>query len=1466
MAITKVINDAVDLNQTTDYSGLRLPVGTTGNVVESFTADYLVVGGGGTGGLRVSTSNYGGAGGAGGLRTSYNNSTTTTNTLSFPSGKTAIATYMLDNNATDVSENYDGGEYNITYNTGQYGGAAVFNVSSSSTITLPTGSPFNDSNTIKAISAWVKRSGSGEIRLFSVSDTGSNFIGVSILSTGLYFIARNGSSSNQLNARSLQSIDNNWHHVAIVYDASGIKWYLDGQEQTVTYTTTGTATNSSWISYPSYSGTPIAYIGKSRQNGPSYSDGLIDQVRIYDTALSSTDVTNIYNNEVQANSGGGTAAESSLTLQVGTAYDVTVGAGVAGQDSNNRGNNGGDSTFSTITSIGGGGGGSQANIPAGKTGGSGGGGAYNSPSSSGGNGTTGQGYSGGDGYAGPNSSGGGGGAGGTGGTQLSNNGGVGLAVNILNSTNAGTASVGEVSGSNVYYAGGGGGTSQIGDPTATGGLGGGGDGSVYTGTAQTPGAANTGGGGGGGGINKAGQTGGSGVVILRYPTASISSFTTTGTLNTPSTTDTIADTAYPVANTAYYKLDNSAIDLSGSTGKFDQAGVFNGSSSYIALGANTPLNNFNGEQTISAWIYPTTAIQQSIIGYRDDSTLKWNYFRMNSNRTLSFLLRDSSSISGATTVGLINLNAWNHVCVTIDSSNINFYINGGTAEAFSNSVSSFTSSEPTDIGRRGSYSDQYFNGSIDQVRLYNVALSSTDVTALYNETVSTTGQLNFPSGQTAIATYELNGNANGILTTTDLSTVNYPAGAGCIALYEMNETADDTSGVYNGTPSNIDYNFGAFGQAAVFNGSSSDIFNSNRSATQTDTISISAWIKTSDTSTSMMIVQTESIWVRSDYILRHDNYNGTGNYRRYNYTQSTVATGVWVHVCVVRDGTSVTLYVNNSPITFDSESTSSNSGVYDGISIGARNRSSDSNKTSHFDGSIDQVRIFNTALTQAQVTTLARGIGTSYSGVDTNVLYAYNGTPTNVTYENGRFGQAAIFNGSSSRITLPIGSPFNDSNTIKAVSAWIKAGTSTSRVYPLSISSTSNASDYWYIGYMGDLNAIYVATRDGSSSNQSIAYATITPDTGWHHIVAQLTATGKEIYLDGISQTVINSNSGTGTNTSWISYPSYSGTVQGVIGILRLSSPQYSDGSIDQVRIFETALSSTQITQLYNEHYQTQFTEGSDTAILFTEGTGTVTFSGIDPAPPQGALRANTSYSEDGSGSVIEHYNGTDWKYFDAVKYCTTNTLNFPSGAGCIASYNLDNNIDDIGNTYNGVNSNVTFTASGKFGAAAVFNGSNARIDISNVLSGFTNVYTFSIWAKIDNTNNFSFFSSTASTAQSTYNNLIRFALHQNGNYYFSFGDIYGGRLTGASPSSWRDGNWHNFVFVSTSTQKLAYVDGSLFDSTSSTKAVSGLTNIILGHYGTNYADGLIDQVRIFNDSLTSDEVSKLYNNEVACS
>jgi len=210
-----------------------------------------------------------------------------------------------------------------------------------------------------------------------------------------------------------------------------------------------------------------------------------------------------------SNSGGGSSAETALSLIKATNYTVTVGAGGAALS------NGINSVFSTITSNAGGrgggspGGGGNANYIGGN-GGSGGGGAGGLYSAGFGSGTANQGYNGGTsgqtGLPGANyPGGGGGGAAQVGETPGSGNtaggdGGTGLAVSIT--------------GTSVYYAGGGAGSGS--NSQGAGGNGGGGAGSAG---GSNNGTANTGG--GAGGLNAAG---GSGVVILRYP----SSYTISG--------------------------------------------------------------------------------------------------------------------------------------------------------------------------------------------------------------------------------------------------------------------------------------------------------------------------------------------------------------------------------------------------------------------------------------------------------------------------------------------------------------------------------------------------------------------------------------------------------------------------------------------------------------------------------------------------------------------------------------------------------------------------------------------------------------------------------------------------------------------------------------------------------------------------------------------------------------------------
>ena len=203
---------------------------------------------------------------------------------------------------------------------------------------------------------------------------------------------------------------------------------------------------------------------------------------------------------------GGLLTATNATVSA-TSYTATVGGGGAGATvERTRGGAGSDSTFYGVTAIGGGAG--AANGAGNRDGGGGGSGGGAVSSGTSGAGTAGQGNEGGLGTAiGAFGQGGGGGAGAVGQDGTGTDGGDG-GVGLSNS----------ITGTAVYYAGGGGASAYgLGGGTAgEGGEGGGGDGGT---SAGTHGTANTGGGGGGSDrdtVTPAGGNGGSGIVIVRY--------------------------------------------------------------------------------------------------------------------------------------------------------------------------------------------------------------------------------------------------------------------------------------------------------------------------------------------------------------------------------------------------------------------------------------------------------------------------------------------------------------------------------------------------------------------------------------------------------------------------------------------------------------------------------------------------------------------------------------------------------------------------------------------------------------------------------------------------------------------------------------------------------------------------------------------------------------------------------------
>jgi hypothetical protein len=298
------------------------------------------------------------------------------------------------------------------------------------------------------------------------------------------------------------------------------------------YAPSSFTTSSPSLTYSGSSLTNGAISGTTTGGSSSTSTNTITENIAY---ISGTPVTLSYSSNYLLVAGGGGGGYSagggaggllygSQTLNIGTTYSFTVGAGGAGGINVTPSSlDGSNSTAFSLTAIGGGGGASRDTDGNGASGGSGGGGAGSGNASTGaGAGTAGQGNSGGAGTGelGGDSAGGGGGGATASGT-------------------AGSADTGGPGGAGYqwidgnYYAGGGGGSGLY-DPHGTssgaGGVGGGGRGgggySTGGGIAGYPATANTGGGGGGGSGGSSGGNGGSGIVVIQIPTANYTGTTT----------------------------------------------------------------------------------------------------------------------------------------------------------------------------------------------------------------------------------------------------------------------------------------------------------------------------------------------------------------------------------------------------------------------------------------------------------------------------------------------------------------------------------------------------------------------------------------------------------------------------------------------------------------------------------------------------------------------------------------------------------------------------------------------------------------------------------------------------------------------------------------------------------------------------------------------------------------------------
>jgi len=182
--------------------------------------------------------------------------------------------------------------------------------------------------------------------------------------------------------------------------------------------------------------------------------------------------------------------------------------------------------------------------------------------------------------------------------------------------------------------------------------------------------------------------------------------------------------------------------LSGATwtsGRYNGGLSFNGSSSRVNV-PDSPSLDLTTAMTLEAWVKPTTVTSKwrdviykgNVLGTPHD-----NYLLMATS------IRTAKPVGGALISGVhqeatgtaaIAANTFTHLATTYDGSTVRLFVNGTQVASKAATGSIATSNDQLQIGGDSIFG-QYFAGTIDEVRIYNTALTQAQIQADMNSPI-----------------------------------------------------------------------------------------------------------------------------------------------------------------------------------------------------------------------------------------------------------------------------------------------------------------------------------------------------------------------------------------------------------------------------------------------------------------------------------------------------------------------------------------------------------------------------------------------------------------------------------------------------------------------------------------------------------------------------------------------------------
>ena len=866
-------------------------------------------------------------------------------------------------------------------------------------------------------------------------------------------------------------------------------------------------------------------------------------------------------------------------------------------------------------------------------------------------------------------------------------------------------------------------------------------------------------------------------------------------------------------------------------GKFGNGGVFDGVDDYVNVGDTTSVDFGSGDYSYSAWInIPDNHLgAENIIGKdgigQRQLILGINTKDGSSTSAIGYLeawmwnegVWKRARTTNAELLG--RTNEWIYVTFVKSGATGQMYINGSAVATTSDDLSGVMDAKSSEL-RIGAKSytnfEGYFDGSIDEIRIYNRALSPGEVRDLYN----------FAPGPVGWWKMDEKVSGNG-------QTINDSSGYGNTG----------TTSSANGTGMDCMVS-GKYGSACEFDGVDDYVDVGNDiSLNITNAITYEAWIKPQSFihTVSQVIVSKQSI---TSFLL----YSTTGKPSfnlvgispgGYLTSDNALELDIWSHIAMTYDKDGGTnnrkLYVNGinvKNITDTGAITSSLNSIRIGEGFGER----------EFDGSIDDVRIYNYARTQAQIMEdysagagrkqpighwkfdEGYGVTANNSGIGGSAL---NGTLTNMASpatstsgwtDEGKMGKGLVFDGGNDYIktaqNIDLFNFMDEEDRTQSI--WFKTDYALSpdkvilAYQPQDLDFGGSPRGGFY-NKSGNLYLEWYGTEDGDA----LAYHNIlTAFTSgvWNHAISVHKDNKYYLYLNG----VLKATSGTTTHNDYAD----NNTDIVYIGATSSGANENYTGSIDDVKIYNYALTEDEVRKEYNQG-----------ALLKLGSTGTDSSGNADDS-------ASREYCIPGDTSTCNPPVGR-WDFNEG----TGSTVNDISG---------NNNTG----TWSGSGSHWT---TGKIGKGGSFNGSDDWVNVGNGSSLSSSNFTYSLWFNWQGYNG------------GGYGGLLQY-LNRGDNGFSrillqdAISDIKiqaDGSDVLTTTYDFQQNQWYYFVLTFNGTTPLAYINGDLHKTGSSATFTSGTNNILIGNgawASAYWFNGKIDDVKIYDYARTPAQIAWDYN------